>query len=171
MLVIQVTRNRPRFSRLFLSCNLRHDLLSPNYGAKMQNVKDYKEKFRGRKQWFWKSAKVLSGAELFTIWCKFSPNFHICTGPDPCRHKETKCDKWVMSNHNFSILKNNKFLDSWRPPEILDGWMDGHLKAVDKLWVGGVGLSSRLGWIRRFVLGDLGIKPHLSFQAVKVWLP
>ena len=122
MLVIQVTRNRPRFSRLFLSCNLRHDLLSPNYGAKMQNVKDYKEKFRGRKQWFWKSAKVLSGAELFTIWCKFSTNFHICTGPDPCRHKETKCDKWVMSNHNFSILKNNRFLDSWRPPEILDGW-------------------------------------------------
>ena len=44
MLVIQVTRNRPRFSRLFLSCNLRHDLLSPNYGAKMQNVKDYIEK-------------------------------------------------------------------------------------------------------------------------------
>ena len=44
MLVIQVTRNRPRFSRLFLSCNLRHDLLSPNYGAKMQNVKDYLEK-------------------------------------------------------------------------------------------------------------------------------
>ena len=161
MLVIQVTRNRPRFSRLFLSCNLRHDLLSPNYGAKMQNVKDYKEKFRGQKQWSWKSA------ELFTIWCKFSTNFHICiTGSDPCRHKETKCDKWVRSNHNFSVLKNNKFLDSG---DI--GCMDGHLKAVDKLWVGGVGLSSRLGWIRRFVLGDLGIKPHLSFQAVKVWLP
>ena len=71
-----------------------------------------------------------------------------------------------MSNHNFSVLKNNKFLDSGGIE-----CMDGHLKAVDKLWVGGVGLSSWLGWIRRFVLGDLGIKPHLSFQAVKVWLP
>ena len=31
---IQVTRNRPRFFLLFLSCNRGKDLLSSNYGAK-----------------------------------------------------------------------------------------------------------------------------------------
>ena len=168
MLVIQVTRNRPRFSRLFLSCNLRHDLLSPNYGAKMQNVKDYKEELEDESSGSGKVQKSFLAPSFSRSDVNFPQISIFAPGPTLAGIRKPSVTNELWATTTFLFWRTISF---WILGDLPRYWMDGHLKAVDKLWVGGAGLSSRLGWIRRFVLGDLGIKPHLSFQAVKVWLP
>ena len=63
---IQVTRNRPRFFLLFLSCNRGKDLLSSNYGGKNAEKITTKHLMTKAGRWFsWENASPCRAPKPF----------------------------------------------------------------------------------------------------------